>query len=229
VSPRGRLRSENLREEIVRHLRSEIFAGVRRPGVKIDTDEIAASLGVSRNPVREALIALEREGLVEWRSRLGTFVSEMSEEDVRDHFEITGLIKGITTRRTVTRATDEELDRIGAASDTWLMSRSEAESARNFDEIRGIARRYISKRLALELERREALFPTWLYVHTPERARETRRRQHKLMAAIRARDVEEAVNVITETYRGYGRQVIEELRHQGFWDLDETTSAYDSA
>jgi DNA-binding GntR family transcriptional regulator len=223
--PRARLRSENLREEIVRVVRSEIFAAERRPGMKIDQDELAASLGVSSIPVREALIALEREGLVEWQPRLGAFVAEMSEEDVRDHFEITGLIKGLTTRRTVTRASDEEIDQITRAADTWMMSSSEAESAQNFDQIRSIARRYISKRLVLELEQREALFPMWLFVSTPARARETKRRQKKLMSAIRARDVDVAVETITETYRGYAEQIVEELRQRGFWDRESPDQA----
>jgi len=109
----GPIPKPNMRDEIARRLRSEIFAGQRSFGSKVDQDELAAALGVSRVPVREALIALEREGVIEWRARLGAYVAEITEEDIRDHFEVTANLQVLATRRTIERATDSDLDLVG--------------------------------------------------------------------------------------------------------------------
>jgi DNA-binding GntR family transcriptional regulator len=59
-------RTGNRRLDIAAYIRSEIFNGDLRPGTKVDQDAIASATRSSRIAVREALIVLEREGLVSW-------------------------------------------------------------------------------------------------------------------------------------------------------------------
>ena len=66
-------------------------------GDRVPQDEIAADLGVSRAPVREAVIALDREGL------------GLDENSTRDHYELLGRVYGYGARRTGQRATPEEI------------------------------------------------------------------------------------------------------------------------
>jgi DNA-binding GntR family transcriptional regulator len=58
------VRATTLREEVFRALRRAILAGQLAPGARLQETELAATLGVSRNPVREALARLEAQGLV---------------------------------------------------------------------------------------------------------------------------------------------------------------------
>jgi DNA-binding GntR family transcriptional regulator len=65
-------------------LRSAIMALKMRPGEEINIKEISENLGVSRSPVREALLKLEREGLAELVPQKGTFVSRINLERMRE-------------------------------------------------------------------------------------------------------------------------------------------------
>jgi DNA-binding GntR family transcriptional regulator len=76
---------------------------VLKPGQRVPQDAIAQTLGVSRIPVREALIALEREGWTTIIPHRGAFVNALDEESVRDHYELLGLFYGFGVRRAVER------------------------------------------------------------------------------------------------------------------------------
>jgi DNA-binding GntR family transcriptional regulator len=92
---------------VAAHIRRLVATGVYRPGDRVRQDELAADLGVSRIPVREALIALQREGWVTVEPHRGAFVNGLDAEFVRDHFELHGAIAGLMARRVVERADDD--------------------------------------------------------------------------------------------------------------------------
>lgn len=69
-------------------LRRQILMGEKHPGAKLNQQEIALELGVSRIPVREAFKTLAGEGLVTIEPYRGAWVRSYREEDVRDIFEI---------------------------------------------------------------------------------------------------------------------------------------------
>src|SRR6202453_2619618 len=94
-------------EHIASHVRSLIFEGELRPGMRVPQDAIAQDLGVSRIPVREALIVLEREGWVTNEMHRGAFINALDEPTVHDHYELFGLIYGFAADRALSRgATD---------------------------------------------------------------------------------------------------------------------------
>jgi DNA-binding GntR family transcriptional regulator len=84
-------------------VRRLIFDGVLKPGQRVPQDAIAQTLGVSRIPVREALIALEREGWTTIIPHRGAFVNALDEQSIRDHYELFGLFYGFGVRRAVER------------------------------------------------------------------------------------------------------------------------------
>src|SRR5947209_10509671 len=79
-------------EQAALYIRQLIFNGVLRPGQRVPQDDIATALGVSRIPLREALIALEREGWVTIEIHRGAFVNAVSPETINDHFDLVGLL-----------------------------------------------------------------------------------------------------------------------------------------
>jgi DNA-binding GntR family transcriptional regulator len=91
------------------HIRRLIFEGQLRQGDHLRQDEIAAELGVSRIPVREAVIALDREGWLMIEPHRGAFVHGLDEDAVRDHYEVFGLIYGLTARRATERGSAERV------------------------------------------------------------------------------------------------------------------------
>jgi DNA-binding GntR family transcriptional regulator len=93
-------------EQVGQYVRLQIFDGALRPGQRVPQDAIAQTLGVSRIPVREALIALEREGWVTIVPHRGAFVNPIDESAVRDQYELFGLIYGFAVRRAIERQGD---------------------------------------------------------------------------------------------------------------------------
>ena len=90
-------------EDAARYIQRLIFDGHLPPGERVPQDEIARALGISRIPVREALIALERGGWVTIELHRGAFVSVLDEQAVRDHYELYGIVFGLAARRAVAR------------------------------------------------------------------------------------------------------------------------------
>lgn len=85
MEPINRTRaSRTTRVEAYEALRASIISLQRRPGQRLSEAELARELGVSRTPVREAIIQLRTEGLVEVAPQLGSFVSKISVRNVRE-------------------------------------------------------------------------------------------------------------------------------------------------
>jgi DNA-binding GntR family transcriptional regulator len=74
-------------------LRSAILSGSLRPGVRLRQEELAARLGVSRMPVRQAFSVLEREGLVRTDPWRGTFVALLNRDTIQDLYAFRGIVE----------------------------------------------------------------------------------------------------------------------------------------
>jgi DNA-binding GntR family transcriptional regulator len=90
----GILQLSSLREQVYEHLRSSIEAGALQPGTFLDQNRISAELGISRTPLRDALIQLDLEGFVEVLPRRGVRVRQLTLDDVRHLYEIIGALEG---------------------------------------------------------------------------------------------------------------------------------------
>src|SRR3984885_15969294 len=77
---------QQLPEEVASYVREMIVSGEVRPGEFLRMERIAEAVGVSNTPVREGLLILRSEGLVELVPRRGFVVSPFSRQDVRDLF-----------------------------------------------------------------------------------------------------------------------------------------------
>ena len=88
------LQLKSLREQVYEHLRASIEAGELVPGTFLDQNRISAELGISRMPLRDALIQLDLEGFVEVLPRRGVRVRRLTLDDVRHLYEIIGALEG---------------------------------------------------------------------------------------------------------------------------------------
>jgi DNA-binding GntR family transcriptional regulator len=98
-----------LRDEAHARLRSAILSGDLAPGDPLTIDELAAELGLSRTPVREALARLRDEGLIETRPRAGTRVSPLRLDDARQALAVITAMHELAVRGAVPRLTAEHL------------------------------------------------------------------------------------------------------------------------
>ena len=99
-------------ELIADSLRLTIMAGHHLPGERLNQEELASFYGVSRMPVREALLKLQGEELVVSIPHKGFAVAELSVEEVEDIFSIRIMLEGLATRLAIPNMTAQRLARI---------------------------------------------------------------------------------------------------------------------
>jgi len=92
-------RPKSLRDQVYERLHGAITSGEMAPGAPVIEAEIAARLGLSRTPVREALRRLESEGMLEPRGGRGSVVRELQREEVDCVFEIREALESLAARR----------------------------------------------------------------------------------------------------------------------------------
>jgi DNA-binding GntR family transcriptional regulator len=108
LSPRA------LYEEVAELLRQRIFQRELEPGSWIDEMKLAEEYGISRTPLREALKVLAAEGLVTMKVRRGAYVTEVSEEDLRDVYHLLSLLESDAAAVVAERATDQQIAELQA-------------------------------------------------------------------------------------------------------------------
>lgn len=90
--------SARLRQELLPALRKSILLGKLKPGSKIIESRLATAMGVSRTPLREALLHLEREGLVRSDLRRGFTVEPLSAREVRETYPLLAALECFAVR-----------------------------------------------------------------------------------------------------------------------------------
>ncbi|MFI5805917.1 GntR family transcriptional regulator [Streptomyces sp. NPDC051561] len=101
---------ERLRDQVANALRAALIAGELRPGSVYSAPGLAADFGVSATPVREAMLDLAREGLVEPVRNKGFRITEVSERDLDQYAEIRALIEVPIIGRVARTASREQLE-----------------------------------------------------------------------------------------------------------------------
>jgi len=96
-------------------LENAVVDGHYRPGERLDPARLEQEFGCSRTPIREALQALERSGLVQIRPKQGTYVTELSVSELAERFEVMAELEGMAARLSARRIDREALDDLGRA------------------------------------------------------------------------------------------------------------------
>jgi DNA-binding GntR family transcriptional regulator len=96
------------------YIRDQIITGAIQGGAKLNPMAIAEELGISRMPVREALLQLDGEGLVTNRMNRGAVVTSLTADDVEELFEIRAALEGIAARHAASRVTPSHMEELQA-------------------------------------------------------------------------------------------------------------------
>ena len=117
-----------LKNQISKEIKDLILTNTLRPGQAIVIDKLAEEFGVSHIPVREALVMLERDGLVELNSYQNPRVAGVTAADVRDVYEMRLMVEGWAIERAAQNLTDAQIEHI---DELLRIARSEA-AANNY-------------------------------------------------------------------------------------------------
>ncbi|MGV8874796.1 MAG: GntR family transcriptional regulator [Rhodococcus sp. (in: high G+C Gram-positive bacteria)] len=128
-------RRPQLSEDVAGSIRQQIVTGALQPGSFVRIDEAAAELGVSATPVREALVALRGEGLVEQVPHRGYRVNELSPQDMDDIFWLQGTIAGTLAGRAAHNITPEHVEQLTALNEGLrdAVARADTESVEAYE------------------------------------------------------------------------------------------------
>lgn len=84
---------KSLKEQVYDYLRDEIHKHNLRPGSAVNMGAISKKLGISKTPLRDALIQLEMEDFVTIKARRGIFVNPLTLEDIRNYYQVIGALE----------------------------------------------------------------------------------------------------------------------------------------
>jgi DNA-binding GntR family transcriptional regulator len=207
-------------EQVRQYVRRRIFDGVLKQGQRVPQDAIARALGVSRIPVREALIALEREGWVTIIPHRGAFVNPIDESAVRDHYELFGLIYGFAARRAAERQ-GEALARlllplqrrIGAAGED-----SGEMFAATIAFHRAVVAAANSPRLRTLLRQATNIVPGNFFERVPGTGKLEKQGTAAILRAVKRQDAAGAAQAYAEMMRKQGDLVVSLFRAKGIFD-----------
>ena len=119
----------SLRQRVYLAVQQAIVAGELVPGARLRDQDLAARLGVSRTPVREALQQLEVEGLVETTPHAATRVTALGGAAARDAFPVVAALHALATRLAVPRLTAADVAAMAAANREFAACIADARAA----------------------------------------------------------------------------------------------------
>lgn len=191
--------SPTLQSAVYAHLRELIIKGKLAPGTRLKEQQLSEQLGVSRSPIREAIVQLNRDGLVTTKARGGDFVTLYTPTDVREIYDVRLAIELMAVRRAVPRVTDEELRPLLEAAEecTSALRNGDIPVYGEKDQLFHFAlvdlaqnRRLseIMRQMAAQIQAIRAFVALDI-----ERVRRAEEEHQKILEAIQARSTEEAL------------------------------------
>jgi len=216
VAGKLRVQRRALAVEVAEHIRSMIFDGRLAAGQRVPQDAIAEELGVSRLPVREALITLETDGLVSSEAHRGTFVVPIRSEDIADHYRLYGMAQGLAASGAARRITEPVLTRLDELH-AQMSTNDDPDLLHDLNwEFHSLVNRTGGSRRTLSVLRQLSHnLPREVY-SLPEAAGPEANQGHaRIIAALRAGDEVEADRANREHVQHEGDQVVAVLKRQG--------------
>lgn len=209
-----------LKDEVAGYIRELILAGEILPGSKIDLDGISDVMGVSKLPVREALIQLESEGLIESRTHRGSYVAMITPDDVRDHYHIFGMISGLAVSRAAATMTDERIAELEGICEAMENTDDPTlQQALNIEFHRLVNREGSSGRLLAVLRYLASSLPGRFYEFVPAWGHDANVHHREIVDLLRSRDGEAAGRAMSEHVRSGSEFAVKTLEERGYWPI----------
>jgi DNA-binding GntR family transcriptional regulator len=222
--PLAHLARRKLGEETTRYLRDALLSGRYEAGERMAVQHLAETLGVSTMPVREALLTLANEGLLEVVPRRGFRVTALKLRDVEDAFRVHALVAGLLVEEAapiISAAAIAELNEVQEKiQDTFRRGLGPHELANQVEELNFRFHRIINhvpdaKRLRWFLRAAARYVPRGFYETVPGWNEATRDRHAAIIAALEERDAALSRKLMEEHVTEAGELVRRHLAARG--------------
>jgi DNA-binding GntR family transcriptional regulator len=184
-------------------IRGAIVDGRLAPGQRLKEEELARELGISRTPIREALLVLQAEGLVEAVPNRGATVRAHTAQDLDDLYQLRALLEGFAARRAAARLTEEQLAELWASCDRFeALGKSDVQEIVKENLVfhntiidgAGSARLVQMVRKTIELP---LVYKSYIW-YSPDQQRISAHYHRQIARALAARDGERAEMIMKE-------------------------------
>jgi DNA-binding GntR family transcriptional regulator len=210
------LQRANTSEAVADHILRLLFSGQLRGGDRIDLDEVAGTLGVSRVPVREGLLQLERDGLVERAHYRRAHVAAFDADTVHEAFELYGMLSALTNRRVAAKGDDGVLETLGKLDESLAGCDDVDEYERLAREFRRVVNLAAAgNHLRALLRTFSGLVPAAARFSIEDALPAERAALHREYEALRAGDPEAAARAAVEHIRMTADTAVRALRRRG--------------
>jgi len=222
--PTGRRRVLSMSDQVTASLREMILTGEMLPGQQITHEQIAEALDVSTMPVREALLRLTHEGLIEGGAKSRSYrVSVTTRTDVEDIYWMHAMLSGKITARAALRLTDEQVDGLAKAHKDWVAAAKTgneiALSVANDAFHRIINLGADAPKLIQFLRQTLNLIPDRYYSMIPDQISKSTKAHGEILKAIERRDAEAARVAAERHVLESGKELIKNFDDKGFWTV----------
>jgi DNA-binding GntR family transcriptional regulator len=201
---------------VVSHVVNLVLTGKLRSGDRVDRNEIAQELGLSRVPIQEAVVQLEHDGILSTQYHRGAYVERFDEAIVREHHELYGMLSGIASARAAVDGLPRNLDALGALIDVMRgskESRGFQETAWQFRRV--INNEYAGPRLQAAIRASQTFMPRAFWMGYLNNHDEMLPFYEAEAAAIHRRDPDGARTACVERSEAMARIMLAELVRRG--------------
>lgn len=198
-----------VRQRAVRELRDRVLTGALPPGTRLDLDEISEEFGISRTPVREALLELSFQGLVEIMPRSGVKVLGVSPAATTDNFAILAALSGKAAEWAASRVSPDELAQLERLAGSLAAAESGSDAVDlNWQFHRVINQAARSRHLLSLIRQAVRLIPSNFLEVMPVHDHDE---HHQLLRALRGGQAQQAREIAEQHVLGAGKSLAEWL------------------
>lgn len=214
-----------LPEDVARYVRKRIFEGSYRPGEFVRLDQLAAELGISVTPVREALLELRADGLLVQQPRRGFEVVPVTCRDIADVSDVRAYIGGELAARAAGNVTDEQLTALkqiqSDLEEAYAGDDYECAVRLNHEFHRAINVAAESPKLAQLMSQITRYAPESVFPTIAGWAAQSIKDHRRVLAALEQRDGERAREAMAAHFAVGVAPLIDHLSRHGVIDTDD--------
>jgi DNA-binding GntR family transcriptional regulator len=204
------------KDQVVAYILNLVLTGKLRTGDRVDRNEVARELGMSRVPVQEAIVQLEHDGVLCTRYHRGAFVERFDEDTILEHHELHGVLNGIASARAAANPTPRILGQL----DTGMRTLRNSKDPRAFQHAareyrRAVNDEYAGPRLHASIRASQSLIPRAFLLSYPKIVGEMLPLYEDETAAIHRRDPAAARAACVDCAELMAKVMVTELVRRG--------------
>jgi DNA-binding GntR family transcriptional regulator len=204
------------KDQVVAYILNLVLTGKLCTGDRVDRNEVARELGMSRVPVQEAIVQLEHDGVLCTRYHRGAFVERFDEDTILEHYELHGMLNGIASGRAAANPTPRILGQLDAVMRTLRNAkdpRAFQHAAREYR--RAVNDEYAGPRLHASIRASQSLVPRAFLLSYPNIIVEMLPFYEDETAAIQRRDPAAAQTACARCAQLMAKIMVTELVRRG--------------